>query len=249
MFVALTAAVHAGLLALLFGIPWVSAIALLAFLAYHAVVAWGVLSPRSRVFGPCRSRLDGGGKVVALTFDDGPHPEVTPRLLDLLRERGVRATFFLIGREAARHPALVRRIAAEGHALGNHTQRHSYLFWAFPPSGVRREIEEAQRTIESASGARCALFRAPVGMKSPFQREPLRRLGLECVGWETRFLDRGSDPARLRRRLSRRIRPGSVLLLHDGADRDPAGNPRVLEALPVILGTLDGLGYRCEPLS
>lgn len=249
LFLAVTVAVHLALLGILAGIPALTAALLAGCAAYHACVAWGVLYPRSRLFGPNRWRLGTRERVVALTFDDGPHPEVTPRLLDLLRDLGVRATFFVIGRQAARHPEILRRMAAEGHTVGNHTQEHSYLFWALPPARVGREISLAQRAIESASGAACRHFRAPVGLKSPFQGPALRRAGLQQVSWELRFVDHArADPARLARRLRRRLRPGSVVLLHDGRDRDPAGNPAVLEALPGLLSALRSLGYRCEPL-
>jgi len=239
--------VHAALFAVLLGIPVVSAGAIAACALFHAAMAWGIVHPRSRLFGPNRSRLDGTEPVVALTFDDGPHPEVTPRLLDLLKERGVRATFFVIGREAARHPGIVRRIAAEGHTLGNHTERHSYLFWAMRPAALRREIEQAQQAIAAASGVRCRLFRAPVGLKSPFEARVLRALGLELVSWQARFLDRAASPARLRRRL-RRVGPGSIILLHDGADRSAAGNPALLEVLPGLLESLEARGLRCAAL-
>jgi peptidoglycan/xylan/chitin deacetylase (PgdA/CDA1 family) len=245
--VLLAVLVHAALGAILLGIPALTAFVLAACLLFHAAMAWGVVHPRSRLFGPNRSRLDGPDPVVALTFDDGPHPDVTPRLLDLLKARGVRATFFVIGREAARHPDIVRRIAAEGHALGNHTQRHSYLFWALGPAALRREIEQAQQAIATASGVRCRLFRAPVGLKSPFEGRVLAALGLDLVSWEARFLDRAASPARLRRRL-RRVRPGSIILLHDGADRSAEGNPALLDLLPGLLDVIQARGLRCAAL-
>lgn len=249
MFLLVTAAVHLALFGILFRIPALTAAILLAFVVYHLCVAWGVLWPRSTLFGPNRSRLGTSDRVVALTFDDGPHPKVTPRLLDLLKERGVVATFFLIGRHAERYPEIVRRIVAEGHVLGNHTQSHSYLFWALPPAAMMRELERAQRAIELISGGRCRFFRPPVGMKNPLQDRALGRLGLEQVSWEVRFLDRAApDRVRLERRLRRCLHPGSVLLLHDGADRRAEGNPAVLDALPPLLSSLETLGYRCVPL-
>ncbi len=249
MFLWITVAAHLSLLGLLAGKPGLTAVILIGYAGYHGLIAWAILSPRSRLFGPNRSRLDTQEPIVSLTFDDGPHPAVTPRLLDLLRERGVRGTFFLIGREVERHPEIVRRIASEGHALGNHTASHSYLFWAHSRVRLRREIASAQEAIEAAAGVRCRQFRAPVGLKNPWLSAELGRMGLELWSWEVRRLDRGRpDPARLLRRLRRRLRPGSILLLHDGADRRPAGNPGVLEALPVLLNALATLGYRCEPL-
>jgi peptidoglycan/xylan/chitin deacetylase (PgdA/CDA1 family) len=167
-------------------------------------------------------------------------------VLDLLAERGVRATFFLIGRAARQHPEIVRRIVAEGHDVGNHTDEHSYMFWARLPRRIERDVVAAQRTIESVAGARCRLFRAPVGLKNWFLHPVLRRQDLELVSWRIRFLDRGRLD--LAARLRRRLRPGSILLLHDGHDRRPEGRPETLAALPVVLDTLHDAGYRCVRL-
>jgi peptidoglycan/xylan/chitin deacetylase (PgdA/CDA1 family) len=170
-------------------------------------------------------------------------------VLDLLAARGVRATFFLIGRAARQHPEIVRRIVAEGHDVGNHTDEHSYMFWAFPPKRIEREITAAQQSIESVSGARCRSFRAPVGLKNWFLHPVLRRHGLELVSWQIRFLERdGLDRERTASLLRRRLRPGSILLLHDGHDRRPEGRPETLAALPVVLDTLQDAGYRCVRL-
>jgi peptidoglycan/xylan/chitin deacetylase (PgdA/CDA1 family) len=245
MLMSLTIGAHLLLLLLLVGSPRLSIGVLLAYAAYHGLIAWGVIYPRSSLFGPNRSRLSTGGKAVALTFDDGPQPEVTPRVLDILRARGVRATFFLIGRAARRHPEIVRRIVAEGHGVGNHSDGHSYMFWALPPARLRRDLRAAQQSIMAASGKRCRWFRPPVGLKSVFLRGALRREGLELVSWRIRFLDRGGlDARRLASRLRRRVKPGDIVLMHDGHDRKPGGRREVLRALPVVLDVLEEEGYR-----
>ena len=178
-FLLLTVVAHLSLFGILAGKPGLTAAILVGYACYHALIAWAIMNPRSRLFGPNRSHLETPEPVVSLTFDDGPHPDVTPRLLDLLRERGVRGTFFLIGREVERYPELVRRIVAEGHVLGNHTATHSSMFWAHSRVRLRHEIEAAQRAIEAAAGVRCRLFRAPVGLKNPWLSPELRRSGLE----------------------------------------------------------------------
>ena len=249
MFLWVAGAVHVALLGLLVGSRTSDAVLLGGYAVFHVVLAWGVLHPRSRLFGPNVSRLPSSERVVALTFDDGPHPDVTPRVLEILRGHGVHATFFVIGKWAERHPELVRRIAEDGHVVGNHSYAHSYRFWALLPSALERELGRTERAIEAASGARSRWFRAPVGMKSPWLSVVLRRRGLRLASWNVRFLDRGpADPARIRKRLRRRLVPGSILLLHDGHDRKPAGNPAVVACLPVILASLHELGYRCVPL-
>jgi peptidoglycan/xylan/chitin deacetylase (PgdA/CDA1 family) len=250
MLLGVTVLVHAALLLLLVGSTPLSVVVLLGYGAYHGSMAWGVMHPRSRLFGPNRSRLATDERHVALTFDDGPHPEITPQVLAILRDRGVKATFFLVGKWVERHPEIVRRIVADGHGLGNHTHGHSYLFWASTPRRLLREVARAQETITAAAGSPCRWFRAPVGLKSVFLHRALRRLGLELISWDLRFLERAAlDRARMREHLEHRIVPGSILLLHDGHDRKPEGNPAVLAALPLVLDALDDLGYRCVPLA
>ncbi len=248
LFLTLSIVAHLLLLLLFLRVPTLSVATLLVYGSYHGLAAWGVLHPRSRLFGPNRSRLTTSERAVALTFDDGPHPEVTPRVLEILRTRDVRATFFVIGSAVRQHPEIVRQIVLDGHGVGNHSDRHSYGFWALPPWKLLREVGRAQRTIEAITGTPCRWFRAPVGMKSCFLRSVLRRQHLELVSWNVRFLERGPlDRARMERRL-RRVVPGSILMLHDGHDRRPEGRPAVLLALPLVLDVLREKGYRCVPL-
>ncbi|MBZ5638598.1 MAG: polysaccharide deacetylase family protein [Acidobacteriia bacterium] len=250
MFLGLSVAMHLALLALLLRNGPLTAGVLLGYGMYHVFVAWGVLHPRSRIFGPNRSRLRTRDRVAVLTFDDGPHPEVTPRVLEILRAKGIHATFFLVGKHVDRHPDVVRRIVADGHTLGCHSYGHSYLFWLLPASRLLREVRASKAAVEAASGKPCAWFRAPVGMKSCLLRRVLARSGLELVSWEVRFPQR--NPLRRdgphRRRL-RRVSPGSILLLHDGHDRKVEGCPEVIDLLPRLLSDLDAMGYRCVPLS
>lgn len=249
MFLSLTVAAHLALLLLFVGNTELSVAVLAGYALYHGTIAWGILHPRSRLYGPNRSRLTTEERVVALTFDDGPHPVLTPRVLEILRERGIRATFFLIGKWVERHPELVRRIVAEGHTVGNHSYGHSYLFWALPPRQLLRDVGDAQQAIAAAAGRPCRWFRAPVGLKGWFLRRVLERLDLQLMSWDVRFLGRGAfDRERLTRHLRRRVVPGSILLLHDGHDRKPEGSPVVLTALPAVLEVLDELGYRCVPI-
>ncbi|MBD0272126.1 MAG: polysaccharide deacetylase family protein, partial [Acetobacteraceae bacterium] len=146
--------------------PW----ALGAVLADHAAMGVAGLLPRNRLLGPNLSRLPEEARrrgEVALTFDDGPDPEVTPRVLDLLEKHGATASFFLIGRRAARHAPLVQEIARRGHSAENHTHRHSYGFAALPFGAIGREIAAAQDAIASGAGVAPRFFRPPAGVRSP----------------------------------------------------------------------------------
>jgi peptidoglycan/xylan/chitin deacetylase (PgdA/CDA1 family) len=149
---------------------------------------------------------------VALTFDDGPHPEDTPPLLDLLGEHGAQATFFVVGKSARRHPELVERIAAEGHALGNHTWDHLSL-----PSLTGRFRRAQLAWTEEVLGERSSrLFRPPYGEQTPASRLTPLRLGLDVVCWDVIAEDWRDDPAEaLLARVRRRLRPGSIVLFHD----------------------------------
>lgn len=244
--------VHGGAAAALAASPssWAEAAALLA--ANHALLACG-MHPRSAMIGANLARLptaaaEGGG--VALTFDDGPDPQVTPRVLDHLDAAGARATFFLIGRRAMRHPALAREIARRGHAIGNHTHRHPLGFAAWPPGAMRREIAAAQRAIAETTGAAPTLFRPPAGLRSPLLDPVLAATGLALVSWTRRGADGVVGwPGYVLRRLTRGLAAGDILLLHDGRPaRAPDGGPVVLEVLPALLARLAALGLRSVAL-
>jgi peptidoglycan-N-acetylglucosamine deacetylase len=230
--------------------PW----ALGAVLADHAAMAAAGLLPRNRLLGPNLSRLPEEARrrgEVALTFDDGPDPEVTPRVLDLLEEHGATASFFLIGRRAARHAALVQDIARRGHSAENHTHRHSYGFAALPPGAMRREIAAAQEAIASGAGVVPRFFRPPAGVRSPLLDPALAEAGLLHVSWARRGFDTvRRDPAALLRRLERGLCAGDILLLHDGnaARARGSGAPVVLEALPALLRSMAEAGLRAVSL-
>lgn len=208
------------------------------------VIGWGVFAPRARLFGPVQARLPQraiAAREVALTFDDGPLPGSTDRILDTLAEHGVRATFFVIGRYAATHPELARRIVDEGHAIGNHTLDHARTGLFRSQTYWNDQIAQAQDSIEQATGVRPFLFRAPMGFKAPTLMRALRPHGLRVVAWSRRGFDAGLGSRESVLRAARSMRPGDVLLLHDG--RDPASRRTgtgTAQALPELLQILRG---------
>lgn len=127
----------------------------------------------------CRNRA--AGRVVALTFDDGPDPEMTPRVLDLLRERGVRATFFLVGAKAERHPELVRRIAAEGHDTGIHTWEHAAGFPMRSSWAMTADILRCRESLRQIAGVETHLFRPPFGVTNPMVARAVKRTQSRCI--------------------------------------------------------------------
>jgi peptidoglycan/xylan/chitin deacetylase (PgdA/CDA1 family) len=221
--------------------------------ANHVTLAAVSLWPRSRGVGANLRRLPAAAArrgEVALTFDDGPDPEVTPRVLDLLDGAGMKATFFAIGRRARAHPDLVAEIARRGHRVENHTDTHPYLFCCYPAGLLRQEVERAQGSIAAAAGRRPWLFRAPAGLRNPLLDLVLHRSGLHLVSWTRRGFDAvEKDPGAIARRLLAGLAAGDILLLHDGRATDPpGGNPVVLEVLPRVLDALAARGLRSVPV-
>ena len=243
---------HVAVLGALFWQPRAWLTAFLAILANHLVLCIPGVYPHSQALGPCLRRLPAldRGDEVALTFDDGPDPEVTPRVLALLAEHGARASFFLIGARAEAHPQLVAQIVAAGHRVENHTHhhRHTFAFNLYP--FLRREVERAQRALAQLSGRAPAYFRAPAGMHNLFLSAVLARLGLFFVSWTWRGYDTVErDASKVLARLTSELAPGDILLLHDGnAARTREGEPVVLAVLPALLAELDRRGLRALPL-
>jgi peptidoglycan/xylan/chitin deacetylase (PgdA/CDA1 family) len=218
-------------------------VATIGFLTY--AIAW----PSAQFFAPVVHHLT--GPVVALTFDDGPDPVWTPRLLDLLAARGARATFFVLGERAARHPDVVRRIHAEGHSVGTHTQHHTLKFHFASAAYVEREIAEAIAVVAAIVPEPPRLFRPPQGLRTPsFAAGWQRTRDLTCVTWSVRGLDSlQTTAAKIVARITPRLEPGAIVTLHDGTglgggdDRGPT-----LAALATILDRCAELGLRCVAL-
>ena len=232
-----------------------------AFVLNHAVLAGAGMVPRWALLGPNLRRLpvqaaegaEGAGEreFVALTFDDGPDPEVTPQVLDLLDAAGARATFFCIAERARRHAALTREIVARGHSVQNHSASHRHHFSLLGPRGFERELGAAQSILADLSGALPHCFRAPAGLRNPLLDPVLHRLDLHLVSWTRRGFDTFDGHAqRVLERVARGLAARDILLLHDGhARRDAAGRPVVLDVLPLLLERLRQAGLATTTLA
>jgi peptidoglycan/xylan/chitin deacetylase (PgdA/CDA1 family) len=187
---------------------------------------------------------------VALTFDDGPSPATTPRVLELLAAAGVRATFFVVGRKALEHPALVRNIAAAGHQVGLHGYEHDRLFSLRFSDHVALDIRRTQDVIEQAGAPRPTLFRPPIGFVSHFTVRGARKAGVRLVGCSARALDgfRQASPDKVAERLVRALEPGALVAMHDAAELDDY-IPASIAALPRVLDTIRRRNLRAVTLS
>lgn len=240
----LTLAVQPGL--------WVWIVTALA--ANHLVLTLAVIWQRGSFLGPNLSRLSRaaaeGGRVV-LTFDDGPDPDVTPQVLDLLDRYRMKASFFCIGEKAAAYPAIVREIARRGHSVENHSHRHAHAFAFYGIGRLARDVDAAQAVIAAHSGRAPIFFRAPAGFRSPLLDPVLAMRGLQYVSWTRRCYDTVCrDPRVALSRLTRGLAAGDILLLHDGGfARTQEGEAMVLAILPPLLEKLahEGLGSLALP--
>ncbi len=191
--------------------------------------------------------------IVAITFDDGPNPTYTPQILDILKEKGVKATFFTVGLHVKKYPDIARRIVNEGHDIGNHTYTHKDLV----PTTRRMILAQVHKTdqaIERITGVSTNLFRPPRGIYSSAVRKLLvDEEGYNLILWTVSSVDwRGLSPCKILRRISRYTRPGAILLFHDSGAlvrREGASRENTVESLPMVIDYLQAKGYEIVPIS
>ncbi|HBA60708.1 MAG TPA: polysaccharide deacetylase family protein [Elusimicrobia bacterium] len=210
-----------------------------ALLAYGAVTAAGVFEIRLNYFCPALRHGRPGKKRIALTFDDGPDPAATPALLDLLKERGARATFFCVAERAKDNAALVRRITAEGHTLGNHSCAHRWWTNFLTGGPMKAEILGAQQVFKELCGETPRYYRSPMGLTNPHLGPVLAEAGLTLAGWDVRPFDRGTPAGTTAARVNGAARDGSIVLLHDGG----AAAESLCAAVAEIISHFTALGY------
>ncbi len=184
-------------------------------------------------------------KIVALTFDDGPDPRYTVPILDTLKEFQAPATFFMVGNNVISYPEIAKRIVAEGHEVGDHTMTHPRLT-DLTPEQAYVEIERGYQTIIDVTGTVPEYFRSPKGLSTGYVEEAVSSLGMKEILWTVTIENRAATtPEEMSNRVLNKIKPGYIILLHDGRlDRT-----KTVQALPLLLKGLREQGYKVVPLS
>ena len=223
------------------------AIILLAIAAWSATY-YAFYAVRSQVLGETIWCGRGNNNSVALTFDDGPSPE-TEKILDVLKEENISATFFLIGKNVEKYPETVRRIVRENHEIGNHSFSHPiYLF----KSGrrTRRELEQTQEVIEKTTGITPKIARPPCGVRSFAYFAAVKKLNLRTIQWSDTGYDwKKISAEQIAQNVLETVQSDSIILLHDGDSADKSNRTATVEAVPIILKSLKAKGLCVSPLA
>lgn len=201
-------------------------------------LVWASATINSRVYVRAFCRLkDSAEKVVYLTFDDGPDPVNTPKVLDVLKQHNATATFFMIGKKLPGQESLALRVIAEGHRIGNHTSTHTGTFPLLGTKKMLVDMGACSSMLESVTATKVYLFRPPFGVTNPTIGTCVKKLGYSVVGWNIRTFDtKNPDPEYVIFRIKKKLVPGSVILLHDRL-------PESSEILERVLSFLESEGY------
>jgi peptidoglycan-N-acetylglucosamine deacetylase len=222
------------------------------FILLSLVIGPGIFLVGIPFFSRPITRVRTTRPLIALTFDDGPDPEYTPMILDILDKQDARATFFVVGKKAQEHPEIVAAIIAGGHEIANHSSVHRHLLSLSSYRSQYRDMEEAQGIIESISGISPRFYRPPMGYKIPETFIAARRLGLRVAGWTVKGWDTVvTDPDRIADHILKHARPGTIVLLHDAPTLAQVSNDRspTVRSLPKILTGLREKGISSVTLS
>lgn len=181
-------------------------------------------------------------KQIAISFDDGPSPDFTPRVLAILQEKNVPAAFFCIGRQVELYPRVLQQVHEQGHIIGNHSYSHGKLFDLLGTEKMYRDLQQMNAVTRQAIGVTPLLFRPPYGVTNPNLAKAIKKAGFVTVGWNIRSLDTiTSDADKLLQRVLKQVKPGAVVLFHDTC-------AVTVTMLPVFIDTLKAQGYAIVPL-
>lgn len=216
-------------------IPWYSLA--IPSLIFPALMAYGstVIGSGYYIETVCTGNTK--EKIIALTFDDGPEPLHTEKILDVLKQNEIHAAFFFIGNKMEKYPDVVKRVVAEGHLIGNHSYSHHRYFDLFPRQKMVSELQQTNNIAERITGKKLKFFRPPYGVTTPVLAKAINALNFTTIGWNIRSLDTViNDPSRLLNRIAQRLHSGGILLLHDTA-------PITQRSLQKIIDRIGQQGY------
>ena len=186
-------------------------------LVFGVIVTLGVLFLKFNNFLKSVNKLK--NNEVLLTFDDGPDPVNTPKILDILKGENVKAIFFVIGHKAEQSPELINRILDEGHLIGDHTYTHNNMMAMFSTAKLIKELTKSQEILKQLTGRRIPIFRAPIGYTNPNYNRALNEFNLHSIGWTLRSYDTiTKDSSKLKERLISKTKASDIVLLHDNLD-------------------------------
>ena len=233
--------------AFFFFINFVLAAAIALFYIFLCVIA--AFSSRSNFYLPVISSGNTGKNLVALTFDDGPAEPTTKQILELLDKYSVKATFFVSGVNALRHPEIIKEIIARGHTIGNHSFHHNPFLMLGSYNYLYEEIFRAQEVLKEM-GVNTMAFRPPVGIISPKLPSVLNKLGMFCVTFSCRAFDAGNRRVKnLSVKILKKVKADDIILLHDAAPRGKEGIDILLSEIEKIIKWLSSKGLKVVPLS
>lgn len=214
---------------------------LVLIVLYLAIVTVGAFNIRMNFFFTSLNSGKPDKKEIALTFDDGPHPEITPKVLDILEINQARAAFFSIGKNVAKYPEITKAAFEKKHIIANHSYSHSNFFDFLPSAKMAGELEKTNEVIYRTTGEKPRLFRPPFGVTNPLLKKALKKTGLTPAGWSVRSLDTVKSAGEVLERLKKKTHPGAVILLHDTHER-------IIPVLEDFLPWLQQNGYQITGL-
>jgi peptidoglycan/xylan/chitin deacetylase (PgdA/CDA1 family) len=211
-------------------------------LSIVAVLFYGASRISSQFFVPSTCKGDRASNRVAVTFDDGPHPDRTREIMEILERFNCKASFFFTGAQVAGNENVVKALAATGHSIGNHSFSHSGMFPLFRGKTISGEIRETNLILEGITGNPVKYFRPPFGVTNPNIWRGLQGTNLRVVGWSIRSFDtRNEEAEKVIRRITRKLRGGDIILLHETSDH-------ILQVLEQLLAVMDRRGLKCVSL-
>jgi peptidoglycan/xylan/chitin deacetylase (PgdA/CDA1 family) len=223
-----------------FGLPILAYFLLL--LAYSLIVFWGCYDVGSGFFIKIVCKTDTGRKEIAISFDDGPAENYTPKILEILDTENVKATFFCIGNRIAGNEAILKQVQAYGHIIGNHSYSHHFWFDMYSSKKMEDDLKQMDAVMERVTGLKPKLFRPPYGVTNPNLAKAIKNGGYTPVGWSVRSMDTViKDGKKLLAKINEGIKPGAVFLFHDTSKT-------TLDVLPEFIQEVKKRGYNIIPL-